>query len=117
MMKRLRLSISLALILLTWASLVSAQARLPTLLVALQEGTSWSELSTDEQKLLRTHYYNWNNYSPEHQKQLQEGARRYFKLSPHEQQRIKKIRREYQGKPPEERRRLRESYRRQHLKN
>jgi len=116
-MKRLRLRISLALILATWTSLVSAQARLPTLLIALQEGTSWSELSTDEQKLLRTHSDNWNNYSPGHKKQLQEGARRYFELSPHEQQRIERTRREYQRKPPEERRRLRDSYRRQHPRN
>ncbi|MEE8429169.1 MAG: DUF3106 domain-containing protein [Gammaproteobacteria bacterium] len=116
-MKRLRLSISLAIILLAWTFLVSAQARGPTLLIALQGGTSWSELSTDEQKLLRTHADNWKNYPPKYQQQLQGGARRYFELSPHEQQRIRRIRREYQHKSPEERQRLRESYRHRHREN
>jgi Protein of unknown function (DUF3106) len=78
------------------------------------EGVPWSDLSGNEQNVLKDHRRKWSSYSPAEQNKLRQGASRYLNLPPRERDAVKRKQQQYKNMSPQEREQLREKYRKQH---
>lgn len=82
-----------------------------TLSFAEDPGVAWSNLSSEEKRVLNRYANRWDELSPKEQKRLQKGAREWTHMNPEQRKRIRSKYDQFRQLPPAEQERLRRTQR------
>lgn len=84
----------------------------PTVCVfADDSGVSWSNLSSEERKVLRRYSKRWEKLSPSQQRRLQQGAREWTHMNPEQREHIRSRYDRFRQLPPAEQEKIRRTHR------